>query len=174
MKHALAIAIAAAASLAAPVSAQGASAGPVPGASPLAASSGEASPAPLLPEDPSALLGMGLDEAWMAFGAPSRVYPLRGDEEWQDDVVFEYAQGFSLFWFGDRLWQIGFSSGYRGKVLGIVPGGAEASLSALGKPIARTDGFLVYELPYRGFPLRLRARVAAGRIEEAYVYRADF
>ena len=145
--------------------------------SPSPGSPGAESPAPAalsLPEDPALLLGMGLEEAWMAFGAPSRVYALRGDEAWQDDVVFEYPQGFSLFWFEDRLWQIGFSSGYPGKIRGLSVGDGEAALASFGPPILEASGFRVFELPYRGFPLRLRARVEGGRVAEAYVYRADF
>jgi hypothetical protein len=138
------------------------------------ASPGAPSPALSLPEDPALLLGMGLEEAWMAFGAPSRVYPLRGDEAWQDDVVFEYQQGFSLFWFGDRLWQIRFSPGYPGKIRGLSIGDGETALAAFGPPVMEAAGFRVFELPYRGFPLRLRARVEGGRVSEAYVYRADF
>ncbi len=131
--------------------------------------------APSLPADPARLLGMTLAQCWDVFGPPARVYPLRGGEPWQDDVVFEYAGGFSLFWFRDRLWQLRFGQGYPDPVYGVTLGEAAERLgSLLGQSAFTIGDSPVYDLPDQGYPVRLRALVEAGKVVELYVYRADF
>jgi len=151
--------------------AQGAS----PAASGGAGATGLDGGAAVLPDDPASLLGMGLVDALARFGAPSRVEVSRGAEAWQDDVVFSFGAGYSLFWFGDRLWQIRFTPGYGGSVYGLFLGdGKDKVYSLLGAPFYEAEGSLVYRLPYRGYPVRLRVVVAEGRIADLYLYRADF
>lgn len=153
--------------------------GAAPAAAPLAAlpsgGAGVAGGPALLPDDPASLLGMGLAEALSRFGAPERVEVSRGAEAWQDDVVFVYGGGTGLFWATDRLWQIRFSSGYAGSVYGVFLGDeADKVVSTLGTPYYRDEANLVFRLAYRGYPVRLRVVVSAGRVTELYVYRADF
>jgi hypothetical protein len=120
-------------------------------------------------------LGLGLADALTRFGAPDTVFAVRGIEAWQDDVVFSYASGFSLFWFGDRLWQIRFAVPYAGSVYGLSLGDpADKVFSLLGEPFEAPEGALVYRLPYQGYPVRLRLVVKEGRLADAYLYRADF
>jgi hypothetical protein len=150
---------------------------PPPPAATTAAVPQPASPsAPLLlPDDPAALLGLGLAEVWARFGAPDKVLVSRGDEAWQDDVVFAYEKAVSLYWSVDRLWQLRFGAGYAGSVYGIFVGdAAEKVVSTLGTPYFRDDSNLVFRLAYRGYPVRLRTAIAAGKVTDIYVYRADF
>lgn len=130
---------------------------------------------PILPDDPAPLLGLGLAESYLRLGAPASVAAFRGVEAWQDDVVFSFGSGYSLFWFGDRLWQIRFTPGYGGSVYGLFLGdGKDKVYSLLGAPFYEAEGSLVYRLPYRGYPVRLRVVVAEGRVADLYLYRADF
>lgn len=148
----------------------------VPQASPQSGpvSSLPASPA-LLPDDPASLLGLSLPEAFVSLGVPASVSAFRGEEAWQDDVIFSYAAGYSLFWFGDRLWQIRLQSGYAGSAYGIFLGDQDDKVySLLGTPFYTSEDSLVYRLPYRGFPVRLRLVLAEGRVQDMYLYRADF
>ena len=135
------------------------------------------SPAPqtLLPDDPSALLGYGLSEAIAERGVPASVSVFRGAEPWQDDVVFEYPEGFSFFWFGNHLWQIRFVAGYKAPVFGLYVGdAAEKAVSLLGQPYYTTTDALVFRLPWRGYPVQLRVVLRDSRVSELYVFRADF
>jgi hypothetical protein len=119
---------------------------------------------PVLEEDPSSLLGMDLNAASALFGFPEAVYAVRGDEPWQDDVVFKYSEGYSFFWFRDRVWQIRFDGNYRGPVFGLFKGnGKDKALSLLGTPLFQTEDSLVFELPDRGYPVRLRVVFAAAK-----------
>ena len=164
-KPAAFLALALAASLCgAPLRAQGASSAPA-----------AASVAAVLPDDPASLLGMGLSDALARFGAPSRVEVSRGAEAWQDDVVFVYGGGAGLYWATDRLWQIRFSPGYAGSIYGVFLGdAADKVVSTLGTPYYQDETNLVFRLPFRGYPVRLRVVIAGGVVKELYVYRADF
>ncbi len=142
---------------------------------------GPASPAlaqgspPLLEDDPAPLLGLAVAEAIERYGAPESVYAVRGGEAWQDDVAFRYRQGYTLFMFGDRLWQLRFVQPYAGSVYGLFVGdSADKAYSLLGEPYERGEATLVYRMPYRGYPVRLRLDLSDGKLSDIYVYRADF
>lgn len=133
------------------------------------------SPAVSIPDDPSLLLNLSLAAAWSRFGPPLRLFSVRGLEPWQDDVGFEYEGGLSLYWYRDRLWQIRLSDAYRGSCFGVFPGdSAEKALSLLGPPDRSEAAWLEWRLPYRGYPVRLRAGIREGSIHEMFVYRSDF
>ena len=151
--------------------AQGAS----PAASGGAGATGLDGGAAVLPDDPASLLGMGLVDALARFGSPSRVEVSRGAEAWQDDVVFVYGAGTGLYWATDRLWQIRFTPGYPGSIYGIFLGdAADKVVSTLGTPYYQDEANLVFRLPFRGYPVRLRVVISGGAVKELYVYRADF
>ena len=128
-----------------------------------------------LPDDPSPLLNLTLKDAWARLGPPERILAVRGNEPWQDDVAFEYAGGVSLFWYRERLWQIRLSSGYAGSCFGVFLGDSpEKALSLLGQPSRAPESFLEWRLPYKGYPVHLRALTRDGVITEMYIYRSDF
>jgi hypothetical protein len=129
----------------------------------------------ILDDDPSALLGLSLVDSFARFGAPASVYALRGDESWQDDVAFVYGTGYTLFMYGDRLWQLRFTKPYAGSIFGIFIGdAADKALSILGQPYENGPGYLVYRMPFKSYPVRLRLALQDDRIVDAYLFRADF
>lgn len=131
--------------------------------------------AAVIGEDPSLLLGLDLKQAVDRFGLPEAMYSARGDEAWQDDVVFQYPGGFSLFWYSGRVWQVRLSSSYPSSAFGISIGDApDKIVSLLGQPFMSVEGAYLFNLPGRNYPIRLRAYVKAGKIADLYVYRADF
>lgn len=143
-------------------------------AQPTSASAAQTAPA-YLPDDAASFLGLGLSSALERCGTPASVGVVRGEEAWQDDVVFSYSAGYSLFWVGDKLWQIRFGKGYAGSVYGLFLGDkAEKVYSILGTPYYQGEGTLVYRLPYRSYPVRLRLVVTEGAVSDFYLYRADF
>ncbi len=129
----------------------------------------------LLPADPSELLGMTPASIIEEFGAPIRVFALRGEEPWQDDVVFDYGT-FSVFLCMDRVWQLRLPPDYPKPVWGFQPGSGEERISAsLGLPAQRDASFAEWSLHGRGWPVRLRVIFGPdGKAEELYVYRSDF
>jgi hypothetical protein len=104
------------------------------------------------------------------------VFAVRGSEAWQDDVVFDYADGLSLFLFADRVWQVRIAEPYPLPVLGFVLGGNLDALSkTLGSPSTMMQGDPEWMLTGEAWPVRLRAIMSEdGSIRELYVYRADF
>lgn len=128
------------------------------------------------PADPSSLLGLTPAQALDRFGPPDRVFAVRGREPWQDDVVFSYDEGYELFLFKDRVWQVGVGQGYRGPVLGFTLGTAwERAAAIFGAPATLPDGSREWELRGSAWPVRVRGAVdSTGAITELFFYRADF
>jgi hypothetical protein len=154
----------------APASAQS---GPSPQAASAQAAPGDGRA--LLGDDPALLLGIAPREAFDRFGPPETLFPLRGEEAWQDDVVFQYSGGFSLFWYSGRVWQVRLSTGYRGPAFGVSMGdGLDAIVSLLGQPYLSADPGYVFNLPSRGYPVRMRVSLKEGKVNDMYIYRADF
>lgn len=111
-----------------------------------------------------------MDGIFTRFGVPQSVHAVRGLEAWQDDVVFTYPD-WDLYWFKDRVWQVGLAAAY-----GVKKGDPlDTILSTLGKPIQQKDNTLVYPLPSRSWPLRLRILLdETGALQTLYIYRSDF
>jgi hypothetical protein len=129
----------------------------------------------ILDDDPAPLLGIDLGESFSRFGAPSSVRAVRGESAWQDDVAFVYSAGYSLFLYGDRLWQLRFTKPYVGSIYGFFLGDdSQKAVSILGQPYESGPGFLLYRMPFKSYPVRLRLVLQEDRIVDAYLYRADF
>ena len=121
------------------------------------------------------LIGLTIPEAFDRYGTPARLFSLRGDEEWQDDVVFFYSDYLYLYWFQDRVWQIRYDSRHSGEVAGLKMGQSLDAVSAIiGPPHYGGTGSLFYDLRDSGFPLRLRLAFKDGRLNDIYIYRSDF
>ncbi len=128
-----------------------------------------------LPDDPATELGLTLAKVFETHGVPAKVYAARGLEPWQDDVVFEYAPGYSLFLFGDRVWQVRLAPPYAGSCFGLFLGDAwDKTYTMLGKPYREEEGAAEWRVPFDGFPVRLRILGKDGKIADIYLYRADF
>jgi hypothetical protein len=129
----------------------------------------------ILDDDPAPLLGLSLGESFARFGAPASVSAIRGDSAWQDDVAFVYEPGYTLFLYGDRLWQLRFAKPYAGSIYGLFLGDdSDKALSILGQPFESGPGYFVYRMPYKSYPVQLRLALQEDRIADVYLYRADF
>jgi hypothetical protein len=123
--------------------------------------------------DPGALVGLTLEAMLNRFGTPQKVYAVRGEEAWQDDVVFVYNDG-DYYVAANRIWQIGVRSAY-----GIKNGDSKAAavLTAGGEAEDHIDYFL-WSLPNkngRGWPLTLRCNFdAKGFVQGIFIFRPDF
>lgn len=133
-------------------------------------SSAPAAGTPAAPADPAALLGLDLPTALAQFGPPRTVRAVRGPDPRQDDVVFAYG-AFDLYWYRDRVWQVALQAAY-----GVRTGDLRIAVEGvLGAPHLELERALVYQLPSRGWPVRLRVGLSsAGMVESLYVFRADY
>jgi hypothetical protein len=129
----------------------------------------------LFSQDPVSVLGYSVRELIEGFGPPEKLWPFRGTEPWQDDVVLAYPGGLSFFVWGDRVWQLRLEKDSPLSMLGIKPGmAAEAAIGVLGEPRRAEGPSLGWELGGRAFPVWIRAIVTEGSIVDLYLYRADF
>ena len=145
------------------------------GAEALAGAPATVSAPAILSDDPASLLGLDLGESFSRFGPPASAFAIRGDEAWQDDVAFAYSAGYTLFIYGDRLWQLRFTKPYSGSIYGLFLGDAsDKALSILGQPYESGAAYLLYRMPFKSYPVRLRLVLQDDRIVDAYLYRADF
>jgi hypothetical protein len=122
------------------------------------------------PADPASLIGLTLGEALARFGTPQSVHPVRGLEEWQDDVVFVYGDR-DLYIYRDRVWQLGVKEAY-----GIRAGDPwGAVFLALGDAAEAHSDYVLADLPGRAWPLAIRVNLdSAGKVTELFIYRSDF
>ena len=138
----------------------------------LAASSAQAQEVQSL--DLPGLVGLNLAEALERFGAPAEVSAVRGEEAWQDDVVFFYPQHLYLFWYQNRVWQVRLDALYEGGFRGLAMGASRSAVrQALGAPMKELEDSVVYQLEERGYPVRLRLYFEEERLVDLYCYRGD-
>jgi hypothetical protein len=121
------------------------------------------------------VIGMDVKAAWKNFGIPQEVYPLRGEQEWHDDVVFYYPNHMYLYLYQNRVWQLRLDERYKDGFLNLKMGASKESLlTALGKPLTEIDDSYIFNLTDLGYPIRLRAVFKNEKLSDAYLYRADF
>jgi len=127
---------------------------------------------PLAADSPSvsAYIGMKIDELIAHIGPPQSVLVSRGQEVWQDDVVFVYEHG-EFYIFKDRVWQLGLKSAY-----GISVGDFKPTvILTLGDNIADHGDHILFPLPPAGWPLMLGIFFNTnGRVSAIYIYRPGF
>ncbi|MDR2760139.1 MAG: hypothetical protein LBB78_12255 [Spirochaetaceae bacterium] len=121
-------------------------------------------------EGSTALIGLTLGEVLSRFGVPQAVYPVRGREEWQDDVVFEYENQ-DLYIYRDRVWQLGLKTAY-----GITLGDSrQLVLLVLGERAQVFSGYIQASLPGESWPLKFRVNMdPQDKVSGLFIYRSDF
>jgi hypothetical protein len=122
-------------------------------------------------DDPSSYIGLTLAELMRRFGAPRAVYPVRGLEAWQDDVVFAYDRG-DFYILSDRVWQVGL------RAAGGVKAGdswGEALLALGSKAGIRYNSDSIFQpLDGGSWPMALRYDFDRdGKVRMIFIYRAD-
>jgi hypothetical protein len=98
---------------------------------------------------------MTLAELIGSFGAPKTVLSVRGIEQWQDDVVFQYSEG-DFYIHRDRVWQVmlpsvyGFSNRDRKAVV----------LLTLGNKAQDMGNHILFPVSGKDWPLMLRVNMS--------------
>jgi hypothetical protein len=124
-------------------------------------------------DDIASNIGLRLEDLFLRFGAPKAVHAARGDEDWQDDVVFIYNE-WDFYIYRDRVWQVGLKSGY-GVKIGDTKAAAVLALADKAQAPHLDEGdYLLYPITGGVWPLSLRVNFNAGRISGIFVYRTDF
>jgi hypothetical protein len=115
------------------------------------------------------VIGMTVAEIFSQFGAPQTVYAVRGEDVWQDDVVFVYKD-FDCYVYQDRVWQIGLKS-----ALGINIGDSrDVAALVLGDVAVVFDNCMIASLPSKDWPLAIRVNFnEQGKITALFIYRPD-
>ena len=116
-----------------------------------------------------ATVGLMLDDLIMLYGTPQSVHTARGEEFWQDDVVFVYSDG-DFYIYHDRVWQVGLRSAYNIQI------GDTRSVALLvfGERGQDNGDFILYPLAGNNWPLVLRVNINEERVSGIYVFRPDF
>ncbi len=128
------------------------------------------------------LMGMLPSGVLEIAGAPEAVYPMRGESQWQDDVIFYYPTNLYLFFYDNRVWQVRADHRFKGEILGLSPGMEKSRIrELLGKPYHEEENEEIYLNPagmtrlQKGFPVRLRLIFGEnGELYDIYLYRGDY
>ena len=120
-------------------------------------------------DDPASFIGYSLEELISHFGVPRSVYPVRGLEEWDDDVVFVYQEG-DFYIIKDRVWQIGLDNAFL-----IRAGDTRAAvLLRFGQSLLYGEDFVIYPLGGYHWPMAVRFNFDLnGRVRAIFIYRSD-
>ncbi|MDR3336728.1 MAG: hypothetical protein LBT16_05935 [Treponema sp.] len=121
-------------------------------------------------EDPASLIGLTVAELMQRYGAPQAVYAVRGEEDWQDDVVFSYGDR-EFYFYKDRVWQISLRNAYGirvGENRNVIP-------LLLGEPTAVGENYSLAALSGRSWPMHIRFNNDnRGLVTAIFIYRSDF
>jgi hypothetical protein len=115
-------------------------------------------------------VGMTIAGMLERLGPPRAVNTARGEEPWQDDVVFHYPIG-DFFVYGDRVWQVKLASVY-----GISNGDRKSAVMlVLGNTAEDRGEFILSQVTGKDWPLTLRINFNnSGVVSAIYLYRPDF
>ena len=115
-------------------------------------------------------IGLTLAELIERFGPPRTVFAARGNEIWQDDVVFQYTS-VDFYIFRDRVWQVRFASTHN-----IANGDSKTNvLWALGSRAQDWGAYILMPITDRDWPLTLRVNFnASAQVSAIFLYRSDF
>jgi hypothetical protein len=121
-------------------------------------------------DDQLSFVGMMMVDLLERFGPPRSVISERGNEPWQDDVVFQY-NGADFYIYRDRIWQVKLASTH-----GISNGDKKAAvLLTLGSSAEVKEDHALLAINGRSWPLMMRVNFNnTGLVTAIYIYRPDF
>ncbi len=90
-------------------------------------------------------------------------------------MVYYYDSYVYLFWYDNRVWQVRLDKRYEGSLGGVFMGDPkEKVLELLGAPFYADGESIIYNLPDRGYPVRIRLFFEEDLLSDLYIYRSDF
>jgi len=129
-----------------------------------------AQPSVVVNDEKLLYVGMTLIELNEKFGVPKTVAIIRGNEPWQDDVVFQYTEG-DFYIFRDRVWQVLLTS-----ACGVSNRDRKAAvLLTLGYTAEDNGDHILLPISGKNWPLMLRINFNnSGQVSAIFIYRPDF
>ena len=125
--------------------------------------------------DPTKFIGEDVKTALDALGAPKEMFPLRGQDDTQDNVVFFYPDYLYLFWFQNRVWQVRCDRRFTKPLFGMAMGmPREVIERTSARHFTALGDSLYFDVDDAKYPLRVRLVFANGALSDLYVYRSDF
>ncbi len=125
--------------------------------------------------DPLSFLGSTINDLFSNPTPPDEVYPSRGTVENEDNVVFYYSDGFYLFLYANRVWQVRYDKNYPAAVFELNQGMDKGEIVELkGTPFIENEDNLVYEIDEKSYPLRMKLFFVEDKLDDIYFYRADY
>lgn len=128
-------------------------------------------------QDPLAgRIGFRLSQLMEELGSPRSVMPSRGEEAFQDTVIFYYPDHSYAYLLDDRVWQIRLDRRFQGIACGVRMGLDKAAVQAiLGPPAEDRDTWMRWDLPETGgWPMELILYFGARGLEDFYLRRGDY
>lgn len=130
-------------------------------------------------QNPVDLLGLKLEDIFLHETHPLEIYPHRGVEADEDTVVFYYEGGLYLFLHGKRIWQVRLDKTAETLPLNLSIGAGRSSVLARFLqedlvPLSSGEDFVTFELRKIPWPVRVRLYFVNDRLDDLYLYRADF
>jgi len=118
-------------------------------------------------------IGMMMVDLLERFGPPRSVIAERGNETWQDDVVFQY-NGVDFYIYRDRIWQVKIASTH-----GVSNGDRRTTvLQVLGNSAEDRGDYMLLPITGKDWPLMIRVNFNnsgnTGQVTAIYIYRPDF
>jgi len=125
---------------------------------------------PAIADEPFSFVGLRLAELIERFGVPKAVFASRGNELWQDDVVFQYDEG-DFYIYRDRVWQVRLSS-----VNGVsVRDRKQVALLVMGDDVRDMGDHLLLPVSGNSWPMMFRVNISPeGLVSAIYIYRSDY
>ena len=106
---------------------------------------------------------------------PEEIFPNRGPVENDDNVIFYYSDGFYLFLFADRVWQVRYDRTYEGFILGVQMGMSRGEiLSYFNTPLKDVEEYVIFQIKDTPYPVRIKLYFENEILDDLYVYRADY
>lgn len=120
--------------------------------------------------DPVSFVGFTLPMLYEKLGMPASVHTVRGNEAWQDDVVFVYPS-IEVYIFKDRVWQVCPVSVYNMNIGDSI----DQVKTLMGEPLIATERYLLYRLPSQAWPMMFRVNLdQKQKAVSFFIYRSDF
>lgn len=129
--------------------------------------------------EPVDLLGLKTEDLFLGNDIPLEIFPHRGVEADEDTVVFYYEGGLYFFLHGNRVWQVRLDKTAETLPLDLTMGTERSAVLARFLeedlvPLDSRDDFVTFVLREIPWPVRVRLYFAEDRLDDIYLYRADF
>ncbi|MDA3811248.1 MAG: hypothetical protein PF518_13075 [Spirochaetaceae bacterium] len=124
-------------------------------------------------------LGATISEIFEYPVIPEEIYPNRGIEEDEDNVIFYYSNGFYLFLFENRVWQVRYDRNYKEAILDLKMENTMVQILADKleegiTPLFSGDNYLTFQIAESPYPVRMKLFFTDDKLDDLYIFRADF